>query len=70
VLIHRVSTEGIGVLCQLESEGNFRAELVQWMPGYRVDETVPEDAALAAEEAHGPEEVPAVTSPAAAKDLQ
>jgi hypothetical protein len=34
VLIHRVSTEGIGVLCQLESEGNFRAELVRWMPGY------------------------------------
>ena len=27
VLIHRVSTEGIGVLCQLESEGPFRAYL-------------------------------------------
>ena len=37
VLIHRVSTEGIGVLCQLESEGNFRAEMVRWMPGYARD---------------------------------
>ncbi len=37
VLIHRVSTEGIGVLCQLESEGPFRAELIQWMPGYATD---------------------------------
>jgi predicted unusual protein kinase regulating ubiquinone biosynthesis (AarF/ABC1/UbiB family) len=38
VLIHRVSTEGIGVLCQLESEGPFRAEMIQWMPGYSTDE--------------------------------
>ena len=34
VLIHRVSTSGIGVLCQLECEGPFRAEVLQWMPGY------------------------------------
>ena len=34
VLIHRVSTAGIGVLCQLESEGPFRAEMLRWMPGY------------------------------------
>jgi predicted unusual protein kinase regulating ubiquinone biosynthesis (AarF/ABC1/UbiB family) len=34
VLIHRMSTAGIGVLCQLECEGNFRAEVLQWMPGY------------------------------------
>jgi hypothetical protein len=34
VLIHRVSTAGIGVLCQLECEGPFRAEVLQWMPGY------------------------------------
>ena len=34
VLIHRVSTAGIGVLCQLECEGNFRAEVLPWMPGY------------------------------------
>jgi predicted unusual protein kinase regulating ubiquinone biosynthesis (AarF/ABC1/UbiB family) len=34
VLIHRVSTAGIGVLCQLECEGKFRAEVINWMPGY------------------------------------
>ncbi len=34
VLIHRVSTAGIGVLCQLECEGTFRAEVIKWMPGY------------------------------------
>ena len=34
VLIHRVSTAGIGVLCQLECEGHFRAEVIKWMPGY------------------------------------
>ncbi len=34
VLIHRVSTAGVGVLCQLECEGPFRAELLNWMPGY------------------------------------
>ncbi len=34
VLIHRVSTSGIGVLCQLESAGPFRAEVLRWVPGY------------------------------------
>jgi predicted unusual protein kinase regulating ubiquinone biosynthesis (AarF/ABC1/UbiB family) len=34
VLIHRVSTAGIGVLCQLECEGPFRAEVTRWVPGY------------------------------------
>lgn len=34
VLIHRVSTAGIGVLCQLECEGPFRAEVLRWLPGY------------------------------------
>jgi predicted unusual protein kinase regulating ubiquinone biosynthesis (AarF/ABC1/UbiB family) len=34
VLIHRVSTAGVGVLCQLECEGPFRAEVLRWMPGY------------------------------------
>jgi predicted unusual protein kinase regulating ubiquinone biosynthesis (AarF/ABC1/UbiB family) len=34
VLIHRVSTAGIGVLCQLECEGQFRAEVIRWVPGY------------------------------------
>jgi predicted unusual protein kinase regulating ubiquinone biosynthesis (AarF/ABC1/UbiB family) len=40
VLIHRVSTAGIGVLCQLECEGQFRAEVLRWMPGY-LEETDP-----------------------------
>jgi predicted unusual protein kinase regulating ubiquinone biosynthesis (AarF/ABC1/UbiB family) len=34
ILIHRVTTAGIGVLCQLGSEGRFRAEVLRWMPGY------------------------------------
>ena len=63
VLIHRVSTEGIGVLCQLASEGNFRAEMVQWMPGYRVDEAVPGNPAPATGESPGADEVPSVTTP-------
>jgi predicted unusual protein kinase regulating ubiquinone biosynthesis (AarF/ABC1/UbiB family) len=35
VLIHRVSTAGIGVLCQLECEGEFKAEVIRWIPGYK-----------------------------------
>jgi predicted unusual protein kinase regulating ubiquinone biosynthesis (AarF/ABC1/UbiB family) len=38
ILIHRVSTAGIGVLCQLEAEGEFRAEVLRWMPGYGPEE--------------------------------
>ena len=34
ILIHRVSTAGIGVLCQLEANGEFRSEVLRWMPGY------------------------------------
>jgi predicted unusual protein kinase regulating ubiquinone biosynthesis (AarF/ABC1/UbiB family) len=34
VLIHRVSTAGIGVLCQLECEAEVRAEVLRWVPGY------------------------------------
>ena len=34
VLIHRVSTAGIGVLCQLECAGDFRTDVVRWVPGY------------------------------------
>jgi len=37
VLIHRVSTAGIGVLCQLECEGRFRDEVIRWVPGYAED---------------------------------
>jgi hypothetical protein len=42
VLIHRVSTAGIGVLCQLGCEGPFRAEVVRWVPGYADDSSVQE----------------------------
>ena len=45
LLIHRVSTAGTGVLCQLESEGPFRAEVLRWMPGYL--DTPKTDAAVA-----------------------
>jgi hypothetical protein len=41
VLIHRVSTAGIGVLCQLECEGEFRAEVLRWVPGYFDDPDAP-----------------------------
>ncbi len=37
ILIHRVSTAGIGVLCQLEAAGEFRSEVLRWMPGYGPD---------------------------------
>ena len=47
VLIHRVSTAGIGVLCQLECEGRFRAEVLRWMPGY-FGESDPEPAGAGA----------------------
>jgi predicted unusual protein kinase regulating ubiquinone biosynthesis (AarF/ABC1/UbiB family) len=44
VLIHRVSTAGIGVLCQLECEGPYRAEMIRWIPGYS-DADLPGDRA-------------------------
>ena len=34
ILIHRVLAAGLGVLCQLECEVPFRAEVLRWMPGY------------------------------------
>ena len=34
VLIQRVLSAGLGVLCQLECEAPFRAEVLRWMPGY------------------------------------
>jgi predicted unusual protein kinase regulating ubiquinone biosynthesis (AarF/ABC1/UbiB family) len=71
VLIHRVSTAGVGVLCQLECEGPFRAEVLQWMPGYNEDPGTPAalaSPALAAEHdrpARRPR--PPKTAPATAK---
>jgi predicted unusual protein kinase regulating ubiquinone biosynthesis (AarF/ABC1/UbiB family) len=44
VLIHRVSTAGIGVLCQLDCAGEFRSEVLRWVPGYGpAEESAPAD---------------------------
>jgi predicted unusual protein kinase regulating ubiquinone biosynthesis (AarF/ABC1/UbiB family) len=48
VLIHRVSTAGIGVLCQLECAGAFRAEVLRWIPGYGPGDDVVPDGSLVA----------------------
>jgi hypothetical protein len=57
VLIHRVSTAGIGVLCQLDCEGPFRAEVIRWMPGYTDPlDSIPDDDDDAAEGVDGPAE--------------
>jgi predicted unusual protein kinase regulating ubiquinone biosynthesis (AarF/ABC1/UbiB family) len=58
VLIHRVSTAGIGVLCQLGCEGAFRAEVLRWVPGYTDDPLASADpvpAGLAAAMGRGPQ---------------
>jgi predicted unusual protein kinase regulating ubiquinone biosynthesis (AarF/ABC1/UbiB family) len=34
LLIHRVTIGSIGVLCQLDSAGDFRAVLEEWLPGF------------------------------------
>jgi predicted unusual protein kinase regulating ubiquinone biosynthesis (AarF/ABC1/UbiB family) len=47
VLIHRVSTAGIGVLCQLGCEGAFRAEVLRWIPGYGPGDVVPDGSLVA-----------------------
>lgn len=41
ILIHRVSTASIGVLCQLEATGEFRSEVLRWIPGYGPGEIDP-----------------------------
>jgi predicted unusual protein kinase regulating ubiquinone biosynthesis (AarF/ABC1/UbiB family) len=46
VLIHRVSTAGIGVLCQLGCAGAFRAEVLRWIPGYGPGDDVVPDGSL------------------------
>jgi predicted unusual protein kinase regulating ubiquinone biosynthesis (AarF/ABC1/UbiB family) len=34
LLIHRVTIGSIGVLCQLDAEGEFRGVLEEWLPGF------------------------------------
>jgi predicted unusual protein kinase regulating ubiquinone biosynthesis (AarF/ABC1/UbiB family) len=48
VLIHRVSTAGIGVLCQLACAGAFRAEVLRWIPGYGPGDDLVPDGSLVA----------------------
>ncbi len=36
--VSRALTGGGGVLCQLETEGNFRAEVERWLPGFTDDD--------------------------------
>jgi predicted unusual protein kinase regulating ubiquinone biosynthesis (AarF/ABC1/UbiB family) len=63
VLIHRVSTAGIGVLCQLECEGPFRGEVLAWMPGYgpAPDDGVTRDDAAGPDDGAAPDDGPAAT---------
>jgi predicted unusual protein kinase regulating ubiquinone biosynthesis (AarF/ABC1/UbiB family) len=44
ILIHRVSTAGIGVLCQLGATADFRSEVLRWIPGYGPADAVDTDA--------------------------
>ncbi len=39
VLIHRVHTAGIGVLCQLGATARFRQEVIRWVPGFADEDT-------------------------------
>jgi hypothetical protein len=34
LLIHRVTIGSIGVLCQLDAEGNYRGVVEEWLPGF------------------------------------
>ena len=34
LLIHRVTIGSIGVLCQLDAQGNYRGVLEEWLPGF------------------------------------
>jgi predicted unusual protein kinase regulating ubiquinone biosynthesis (AarF/ABC1/UbiB family) len=58
VLIHRVSTASIGVLCQLECEGEFRGEVITWIPGYAGEPSANAPAAQANHQATRPKARP------------
>jgi predicted unusual protein kinase regulating ubiquinone biosynthesis (AarF/ABC1/UbiB family) len=45
LLIHRVTLSTIGVLCQLEATAPFRAELLEWLPGFAEEADAAEPAA-------------------------
>ena len=69
LLIHRVTLGGVGVLCQLDAEGPFRAEAEQWVPGfssaYLGDSYDPQPP----EQLPTPDETAAVTPKSGATDL-
>jgi predicted unusual protein kinase regulating ubiquinone biosynthesis (AarF/ABC1/UbiB family) len=44
LLIHRVTLGGIGVLCQLDAQAPFRAEMLRWVPGFADDGATDADA--------------------------
>ncbi len=64
VLIHRVSAAGVGVLCQLECEGPFRAEVLRWMPGYTDQPAAAPQLAAAPQPVAAPQPAPAQPAPA------
>lgn len=61
LLLHRVVTGTMGVLCQLNAAGRFRAEIEQWQPGFANPRT---KAAQHAREANAPDRpLPPLTIP-------
>ncbi len=44
LLIHRVTLSTIGVLCQLGAKAPFRAEMLEWLPGFAQEDVLLEDA--------------------------
>ena len=50
LLIHRVTLGTIGVLCQLNGEAPFRAEMERWQPGFASPGSTAADEAAAAAE--------------------
>jgi len=63
LLIHRVLAAGLGVLCQLECEAPFRAEVLRWMPGYAdTAKPVPQPEPACARSASPARSAPAATA--------
>ena len=71
VLIHRVLASGLGVLCQLECEAPFRAEVLRWMPGYADPvKPAPQPQPAAAQPAYARSAPPAGSAPPATANGQ
>ncbi|MGK4582890.1 ABC1 kinase family protein [Kitasatospora sp. HPMI-4] len=50
LLIHRVTLSTIGVLCQLSAKAPFRAEMLEWLPGFAEETTAAQTLAEVLEE--------------------